>query len=329
MVTLEQIQQARERTADRLEATPMLTDFGLSERYQRPIRLKAELFQRTGSFKARGGLNWMRTASASELAQGVGAVSAGNHALGLAWAAQASHTPVTIVMPEDASPFKVAGTRALGAQVILHGGINEAWSLMEQLVEERGLTLVHPYDDERIIAGQGTLALEIIEQAPHAAAILCPVGGGGLLSGLGVAIRALRPDIRLIGVEPAGAASMGYAFAHGGPTRLPALGTRANSLGAALVGRHTYALCRAHVDDLISVSEEGIYQAMQWLLGHSKLFAEPGAAVGIAALLEGRLPDLPPTGDVVVVITGGNMGWEELGEFTAPAMAPPGRHRQG
>ncbi|GAB2793574.1 threonine ammonia-lyase [Halomonas shantousis] len=319
MITLEPILRAHDTIATSLAATPMLTESALSERLGRPVRLKAEPFQRTGSFKARGGLHWMRSASEQELVRGVGAVSAGNHALGLAWAAQATQTPVTIVMPEDASPFKVAGTRALGAEVILHGGINEAWSLMHRLVEERGLTLVHPYDDERIIAGQGTVGLEIIEQAPHAAAILCPVGGGGLLSGVSVAVRALRPDIRLIGVEPAGAASMAHAFAHGGPTRLASLDTCANSLGAAIVGQHTYALCREHVDALVTVSEEAIHDAVRWLIARAKLYAEPGAAVGIAALMEAHLPDLPPEGDIVLVVTGGNMGWEELTRFIPSA----------
>ena len=293
----------------------MLSDPGLSERLGRRILLKGELFQRTGSFKARGGLNWVRTASVDELNQGLGAVSAGNHALGLAWAARAVGAEVTVVMPDNASPFKVAGTRDLGAEVILHGDINAAWEYMHRLVDERGLTLVHPYDDPRIIAGQGTVGLEIIEQAPEASVILCPVGGGGLLSGIAIAARALRPDIRLIGVEPQGAASMRHAWTHGGPHRLATVDTCANSLGAAIVGEYTYPLCRQYVDELITVSETGIADALRYLLSESKLFAEPGAAVGVAALLEGNLPDLPDQGDIVVVITGGNMGWEELTAF--------------
>lgn len=315
MTTHAHVLRARDVISDTLETTPMLTDYGLSSRMGRPIRLKAELFQHTGSFKPRGGLNWIRTARKNGLARGLGAVSAGNHALALAWAAKATNTPVTVVMPENASSIKVAGTRALGAEVILHGDINAAWTLMYQLLEERDLTLVHPYDDPRIIAGQGTVGLEIIEQAPEASVIICPVGGGGLISGIGLVARALRPDIRLIGVEPEGAASMAYAWENAGPARLPEVNTCAWSLGAAIVGEHTYRLCRENVDDLVKVSEEGIRAAVRYLLGSSKLFAEPGAAVGIAALLEDRIPNLPKNGDIVVVVTGGNMAWEELASF--------------
>ncbi|GHA93225.1 threonine ammonia-lyase [Modicisalibacter luteus] len=312
MLTIEDIREARACIAGTLSATPILTEPNFSSTLAQRVLLKCELFQNTGSFKPRGGLNWIGTASDAELRRGLGAVSAGNHALGLAWAAQSAGVDVTIVMPEGASEFKVQGSRELGAEVILHGDINDAWALMHRLVEERGLTLVHPYDDLRIIAGQGTVGLEILEQAPEAATIVCPVGGGGLLAGIGVAARALRPDIRIIGVEPEGAASMQAAWAHQGPYRLNSVETHAKSLGAAIVGEHTYALCRHHVDALVTVSEAGILQATQHLLTQTKLFAEPGAAVGIAALLENRLPDPLPAGDIVVVITGGNMGLDEL-----------------
>lgn len=314
MTTFTDIQHARDAIGDQLVETPLLTDHALSAALARRVRLKGELFQHTGSFKPRGALNWLHTATDAELDGGLGAVSAGNHALGLAWAARAAGVELTVVMPENASPFKVAGTRALGADVILHGDINDAWALMHRLVDERGLSLVHPYDDLRIMAGQGTVGLEIVEQAPEAATIVCPVGGGGLIAGIGVAIRQQRPDIRLIGVEPAGAASMQHAWSQGGPRRLETLDTCAKSLAAAIVGKHTYPLCRQHVDTLVTVSESDIHQAMRHLLGSAKLFAEPGAAVGVAALLGNHLPELPP-GEIVVVVTGGNMGWEELREF--------------
>ncbi|MEX0729209.1 MAG: threonine/serine dehydratase [Aquisalimonadaceae bacterium] len=315
MITHAHILRARDTISDTLDATVMLTDYALSSGLGINVRLKAELFLPTGSFKARGDLNWIRTARSDELARGLGAVSAGNHALALAWAAQASGTPVTVVMPENASAIKVEGTRNLGADVILHGDINDAWELMYRMIDEQGLTLVHPYDDLRIIAGQGTVGLEILEQAPDASLILCPIGGGGLISGIGIAVKALRPDIRLIGVEPEGAASMRHAWTQGGPARLKAVHTCAWSLGAAIVGEHTYRLCRDNVDDLVTVSEEGIRTATRHLLGSSKLFAEPGAAVGVAALLENRIADPPSDGEVVIVVTGGNMGWDELPAF--------------
>jgi threonine dehydratase len=315
MVDLQQIERARARISDTIAPTPLILDHLLSERLDRRVWLKAELFQRTGSFKARGGLNWIRTASKEELAGGLGAVSAGNHALGLAWAAREAGIALTVVMPENASTFKVEGSRALGAEVIIHGDINQAWALMHQLVEERGLTLVHPYDDPRIIAGQGTVGLEILEQAPEANTILCPIGGGGLISGIGVTVKDLRQGLCLIGVEPSGAASMAHAWAEGGPQPLPSVDTSAKSLAAAIVGEHTYPLCRAHVDRLLGADEGQIARAMEHLMYDAKLLAEPGAAVGIAPLLEGPDIDLPAEGDIVVVITGGNMSREEIMSF--------------
>ncbi|MCC5883036.1 MAG: threonine/serine dehydratase [Halomonas sp.] len=314
MLPLERIQEAQQRICDTLLPTPLLLDHALSDRFGRRVWLKGELFQRSGSFKARGGLNWIRTASEEELCSGLGAVSAGNHALGLAWAASQAGVPVTIVMPENASQFKVDGSRELGAEVILHGDINAAWELMHRLVEERCLTLVHPYNDERIIAGQGTVGLEILDQAPDATAILCPVGGGGLIAGIGSVAAALRPKIALIGVEPTGAASLAQAWRQGRPTRLKSVDTCAKSLGAAIVGDLTYPLCRETTHSLLQVNDEAIGRAMHHLLYQAKLTAEPGAAVGVAALLEEAVT-LPPTGDIVVVITGGNMSREELEPF--------------
>jgi threonine dehydratase len=314
MLPLEFILEAQRRIADSLPPTPLLLDHVLSEQFGRRIWLKGELFQRTGSFKPRGGLNWLRSAGEEELAGGLGAVSAGNHALGLAWAAAQANVPVTIVMPENASEFKVEGSRKLGAEVILHGDINQAWELMHKLVAERGLTLVHPYDDERIMAGQATVGLEILEQAPEAMAIVCPVGGGGLIAGIGSAAAALRPGLALIGVEPSGAASMAAAWSAGAPERLERVATCAKSLGAAIVGEHTYPVCRATTQTLLQVDDDAIGRAMRHLLYQAKLMAEPGAAVGVAALLEGTVA-LPPEGDVVVVITGGNMSPEELADF--------------
>ena len=314
MLPLERLQAAQRLIANTLSPTPLLIDHALSESLGRRVWLKGELFQRTGSFKARGGLHWVRSASQEELAGGLGAVSAGNHALGLAWAAGQAGIPVTIVMPENASQFKVDGSRALGAEVILHGDINAAWELMHTLVEERGLTLVHPYNDERIIAGQGTVGLEILEQAPEATAIICPVGGGGLIAGIGSAAAALRPELALIGVEPSGAASMAHAWAQGGPAQLAKVETCAKSLGAAIVGNHTYSICRATTQALAQVDDEAIGRAVHHLLYQAKLTTEPGAAVGVAALLEEAMT-LPPEGDLVVVITGGNMSREELVEY--------------
>ncbi|GHC17483.1 threonine ammonia-lyase [Aidingimonas halophila] len=311
MITLETVQHARDTIGDTLLPTPVILDHVLTERLGRRVWLKAELFQRTGSFKPRGGLNWIRTASQDELAGGLGAVSAGNHALGLAWAAREADVPVTIVMPDNASHFKVEGSRALGAEVILHGDINDAWTLMHELVVQRDLTLVHPYDDPRIIAGQGTVGLEILDQVPTVSCIVCPIGGGGLISGLGTVTASLRPDIHVVGVEPADAASMAFALALGGPKHLDRVDTCAKSLAAAVVGENTYHISRQVTDELMAVNEDAIARAVRHLVQNAKLFAEPGAAVGIASLLE-SVNTLPTEGDIVVVITGGNMDRQEF-----------------
>lgn len=307
---------ARRRICDRVEATPTIRDHALSERLGRPVRMKCELFQRTGAFKPRGALNWVRTASPDELTAGLAAVSAGNHAAALAWAAASVGVPVTVVMPEGASTVKVEATRVLGAEVILCGDINAAWKRMEALVAERGLTLVHPFDDPRVIAGQGTVGLEIGEQVPDAGAILCPVGGGGLVSGLAVAVKQRNPAVRVIGVEPEGAAALSHAWRRVGPARLASVTTCAGSLAPAITGDNAYRLSRQWVDDLVTVPEATIARGVRHLLGSAKLHAEPGAAVGVGALLDGTVDGLlPPEGELVAVITGGNMAAAELRGF--------------
>lgn len=309
---LADIQAARDRIADSIYRSPLVQDHGLTERLGRRVLYKCELFQLTGSFKVRGALNWAMTASARELANGLAAVSAGNHAMALAWAARRTDTPVTVVMPANASPLKVKASRALGAEVILHGNINDAWDYMHALCAREGLTLVHPFDDLRIIAGQGTIGLEILEQAPDAGCILCPVGGGGLISGIAIAARSLKPSMRVVGVEPGGAATLHHAWEHGKPTALTHIDTCAWSLGAAIAGEHSYALSRQWVSSLTQVSEEAISDAMRHLIHRVRVLPEAGAAVGLAALLEHGLPADTPEGDIVVILTGGNAGPEEL-----------------
>lgn len=316
MVRPDDILAARRRIRDWIGPTAVIPDHGLSERLGRPVRLKCELFQRTGSFKPRGALNWVRTASHAELAAGLGAVSAGNHAAALAWVAQTTGTPLTVVMPEGASTAKVETTRAFGAEVILHGDINAAWECMNALVAERGLTLVHPFDDPRVIAGQGTVGLEIAEQAPAAGVILCPVGGGGLVSGLAIAVKHIHPQIRVIGVEPEGAAALSHAWQQGGPARLASVATCAGSLAPAITGDNVYPLSRQWVDHMVTVPESTIARGVRHLLISAKLHAEPGAAVAAGALLDGLADHvLPPDGEIVVVVTGGNMAPAELRTF--------------
>ena len=214
----------------------MVPAHALSERLGTTIELKCELMQKTGSFKPRGALNWILTASDEELERGLVTISAGNHALALAWAASRAGARLTVVMPEGSSAVKVEATQAYGAEVILHGSINEAMDHMDELRADRGLVLVHPFADPRIVAGQGTVGLEILDQCPDVAQILCPVGGGGLISGIGAAVKALRPEVRVVGLETEGAPTLRTAWDEGGPVRLQQVKTLAPALGAALTG---------------------------------------------------------------------------------------------
>lgn len=306
MVEHADIARARERIAGALPVTPAVRALEIEERLGAPIHLKCELFQKTGSFKPRGALNWLRTASREELDRGLLTVSAGNHAMALAWAAQADGTAVTVVMPEGSSPMKVAATRHYGAEVILHGEIQAALAKTEELRRERGLILVHPYGDERVVAGAGTAGLEIAEQVPEAAVVACPVGGGGLISGIGVALRHLRPDVRLVGVEPENAATLSRAWQHGAPSPLPSADTLAASLGAGIASELSYRISRAVVDEIITVDEATIRRGLLDTLTLGRLYAEPGGAIAVAALLAGRIP-VGAAETAVAVVTGGNM----------------------
>lgn len=306
------ITEAADRIAGQLDETPLLRAPDLESALGQPLWLKCENLQRTGSFKARGALNWLLTATEDELATGLVTVSAGNHAIALAWAASQRSVPLTVVMPEGSSQLKIDRTRALGAEVVVQGVIQDAVAHCHRLRERHGLTLVHPYNDPRIMAGQGTLGLEMLRQQPDIRRILCPIGGGGLISGVGLAIKAKRPDIELIGVEPAGAATMANAWAHEDHSAsLDRVETWAASLAPAVVGNWTYAASRQVVDRLVTVSEQAIRDATRRLLTETRLYVEPGAAVGLAALLEGQVaidPGLP----TALVITGGNLDLDQV-----------------
>lgn len=300
------VEAARRAIAPWLLQTPCLRSAPLEAGLGRPLWLKCELFLPTGSFKPRGVLNWLANATGDELAGGLVAVSAGNHGMALAWAAGARSVPVTVVMPEGSSEYKAAACRSAGAEVVLHGDIHAAWARARELVAERGATLVPPYDEPRIIAGQGSVGLELVEQLPDLDAVLCPVGGGGLVAGIGVALKAHRPAARVIGVEPAGAPTLKAAWEAGRPVDLTAIDTVAASLGANRAGEHTYAISREVVDELVTVGDEAIVAAARLLITEGKLYAEPGAVLGIAAILE-RTVELADDDVVAAVVTGGNL----------------------
>lgn len=306
------IRQARDRIEERVVRTPVWQSVDLDQAAGHSLFLKCENLQRTGSFKARGALNWIHTATAEELADGLVTVSAGNHAIALAWAAASAGTPLTVVMPEGSSDMKIRRTRALGAEVKVHGRIQDAVALCHQLVAERNLTLVHPYNDLRVMAGQGTVGLELLEQCPDMRRVLCPVGGGGLISGLGLAVKASRPEVEIVGIEPEGAATMGNAWRRDDPAAsLESVNTWAASLAPAVVGDHTFAATRQVVDRMVTVSEPAIREATRLLLTEARLYVEPGAAVGLAALLEGVIEPSPGKADLLV-LTGGNLDLDQV-----------------
>ncbi|MCR8914351.1 threonine/serine dehydratase [Marinobacter panjinensis] len=311
---ISRILEAEQRIGAQLSETPLLTVPDLDAAMGQSIALKCESLQRTGSFKARGALNWLLTASEDELTAGLVTVSAGNHAIALAWAAAMQDVPLTVVMPEGSSPLKISRTRALGAEVIVQGTIQQAVARCHELRDEKGLTLVHPYNDVRIMAGQGTVGLELLRQRPDVDRVLCPIGGGGLISGLGLAIKAQRPEVELIGVEPEGAATMFNAWQkQDASASLDSVNTWAASLAPAVVGDCTYAASRQVVDRIVTVSEAGIREATRRLLTEARLYVEPGASVGLAALLENQV--LPaPEKNTVLIITGGNLDPEQVSQ---------------
>jgi threonine dehydratase len=283
-----EIEAARERLAGIARATPLYGSETLSRMAGRPVHLKEENLQRTGSFKVRGAVNRVATLTDAERRAGVVAASAGNHGQAVAWAAREAGVRATIFVPEDAPMAKVDAARAYGARVERAGAVFEdALTRALEAVEREGATLVHPYDDERVIAGQGTIGLELAEQLPEAATVLVPVGGGGLASGIALALRERLPRARVVGVQ---AEPSGFGVADG--------------IAVKGVGEVTRPILEETLAGLVAVSGEEIAKAVVLLLERTKLLVEGAGAVGVAALLAGRVE---PTGPTAVVLSGGNI----------------------
>lgn len=315
-ISLQDIEQAGATIAGRVHRTPLLSSRSLSERAGVRVSLKAECLQRTGSFKVRGVFNRLRRLTAEERARGLITISAGNHAQALAYGAGREGIACTVVMPAHAPRSKVGASRAYGADVVLHGSVFEAFEKCEALRREHGFTLVHPFDDPDIIAGQGTVGLEILEDAPDADVVVVPIGGGGLISGIATAVKALRPTIRVIGIEPEGAAGMTLALRDGAPTRLERIDTVADGLAAPAAGPNTLEHVRAFVDDVVLVTDAEILSGLAFLLERAKLLVEPAGAAAAAALLAGKV-QAPADAHVVVVASGGNVDLPRLKELIA------------
>jgi threonine dehydratase len=304
--------------------TPMEESRWLSTAVGGPVLLKCENLQRTGSFKIRGAYVRMSRLSEEERARGVVAASAGNHAQGVALAARMLGIKATVFMPEGAPIPKLNATRGYGAEVIFHGAIlDEALTRAIEYAEETGAVLIHPFDHVDIVAGQATVGLEILEQAPEASSVLVPTGGGGLIAGIAHAIKERRPDVRVVGVQAEGAAAYPASLEAGAPVALSAMTTMADGIAVACPGRVPFAEITQHVDQVITVSEESISQALVLLLERAKLVVEPAGAVGVAAVLDH--PDAFPTPSVVV-LSGGNIDPLLLGKVIRHGMASAGRY---
>ncbi len=289
-LTLADVLVAQRRLATGLRRTPCLIAPALSEIAGVKIWLKREDLQRTGSFKERGARHALLCLDQAARARGVIAASAGNHALGLAYHGAQLGVRVTVVMPVNAPAVKITRCRGLGAEVVLHGeNFEAAHAHALRIAALSGATLVHPFDDVRVIAGQATLALEFLEQAPELDTVIVPVGGGGLLAGVATVVKALRPEVQVIAVEPESAAGFAAARMQGEPVRVNLRPTLADGLAVARVGTTTFALAAPLVDDVVTVSEGEIAAAISLLARQAGVVAEGAGAVALAALLSGRV----------------------------------------
>ena len=310
MIELRRIQEAQELIRPYLHRTPLFTSRFLSSQTGAEVFLKAELFQKTGSFKPRGAINKLKHFTAEEKARGIVTVSAGNHAQAVAFAASMEKIPCVVVMPSSAPQNKLDATRGYGATVVLHDDMRTIFERCEQVRKDRNAILLHPFDDPDVIAGQGTVGLEIYEDVPEADTVVVGIGGGALISGIATALKNLNPEIRIIGVEPDGAPSMYRALREGKPVRLEKIETVADGLAAPYVGEWTLKTVQEYVDDVVLVSDQQIIEAVKLLLERAKLMVEPAGAAGTAALLSGKIPSAGKK--VVLVLSGGNLNLQLL-----------------
>ncbi|MED5559735.1 MAG: threonine/serine dehydratase [Acidobacteriota bacterium] len=313
--TIDDIRAAAVRIAPHLHHTPLLGSHSLSELTGYKLSFKFENLQKTGSFKPRGAVNRIATLDPDAANRGIITISAGNHAQGVAYAAARLGIKAVVVMPETAVASKVEATRGYGAECILHGDVHSAFEKLQEVQQDRGLTLVHPFDDPMLIAGQGTVGLELLEKdgAPFDAVVV-GVGGGGLIAGVATALSSLAPETRVFGVEPEGAATMTLALAAGSVVRLDDLNTIADGLAPPFVGELNLAVVEHLVESVVRVTDVEIRYAMALLLERMKLLVEPAGAAALAALMNGKIPVERGT-RVAVILSGGNVDVQRLAEL--------------
>ncbi len=313
-ISLSDIERARTITAKHLHRTPMLTSRTLGERIGARAFLKAESFQRTGSFKPRGALFAVASLTPEQRAKGIVTMSAGNAAAAIAYAASAVGVKVTVAMPQSAPRMKVDATRGYGADVKFAPDMATLRSLVATIQGETGAHFLHPYDDPAMITGHGSLGLEILDDVPDADLIVVGVGGGGLISGVAEAVRAKKKGARIVGVEPEGAAAMRLGLDSGKPVPLESIKTIADGLAAPIAGTNTLEIVRRLVDDVVVISDELITEGLRFLAERAKLVAEPAGAAATGALLAGRVK-VRPGENVVAIVSGGNVDRKRFAEL--------------
>lgn len=322
MISMELLRDARCVLSSVINLTPMIPAKGFVPDCR--FYLKADCLQKTGAFKLRGAYYKLSTLTDEEKARGVIACSAGNHAQGVAFAARDMGIPATICIPAGAPLSKIEATRSYGANVVLVPGVyDDAHAEAVRLRDEQGLTFIHPFDDERVMAGQGTIGLEIAEQLPDVDVVLVPIGGGGLIAGVASALRQLKPACRIIGVQAAGAASMADSLRAGHILTLPEVHTVADGIQVKTPGEKTFAICREAVDEVVTVGEAEIASAILTVLERQKLMVEGAGAVGVAAAMYGELDLRGKT--VCALLSGGNLDVTMLERIITRGLAREGR----
>jgi threonine dehydratase len=313
-VSLADVERARAVIATHITRTPLLTSRSLGERIGARAFLKAENLQRTGSFKPRGAVNAILGLTAAQRANGIVTMSAGNAAQAIAYAGRAVGAKVTVAMPQSAPKTKVEATRGYGAEIVFAPDMLGLRALVKEIQERQGSYFLHPYDDDGMIAGHGTCALEILDDLPDADLFVVGVGGGGLISGIAVAVAAKRPGARVIGVEPEGANAVRRALDAGSPVPLERVQTVADGLAAPIAGVRNLEIIRRHVEDVIVVPDEVILEGVRFLASRARLVAEPAGGAAVGALMSGAVKARPGE-NVVAIVSGGNVDLSRLAEF--------------
>ena len=325
LLSLADIEAARSRIAGGIYVSPCVESIPLSQLTGAHVFCKLDYLQRTGSFKERGARNALLLLTDTQRKRGVIAASAGNHAQGVAYHGSLLNIPVTVVMPKFAALIKVTNCRHFGANVILHGAdLGESRALAEEIAQTKGLTFIHPFDNADVMAGQGTMALEILEQTPDVEAIVVPVGGGGLLAGIGTVMKTLRPQVHVVGVEPDHAACFTAARAAGHPVPVTLSPTLADGLAVPLLGKLPFAVLERVVDQVVTVDEAHIALAILRLIELEKSVVEGGGAAPLAAFLAGKLDNLKGK-QVVLTLCGGNIDLTMLGRVIEVGLVADGR----